>query len=68
MSPTAAFWIGFVTGDVVASIAILFVLALLHAGKRGDPSPLPARRGVTGAPSPSAGKGSPLTRSECGND
>lgn len=36
MSPTAAFWIGLVTGDIIASVTIIFVLALLHAGKRGD--------------------------------
>lgn len=36
MSATAAFWIGLVIGDVIASVTIIFVLALLHVGKRGD--------------------------------
>ena len=70
MSPTAAFWIGFVTGDVVASIAILFVLAALHAGKRGDEIGA-APRGRA-APRPGRAEASPSSRpgltQRCGND
>lgn len=68
MTATAAFWLGLVVGDVIASIIILFVLALLHAGKRGDEIGPAARPDRVGAVPWPGREGSPTTRSRPGRD
>ena len=71
MSATAAFWIGFLAGDVFAAITVLFVLALLHAAKSGDETGA-ATRGRRASPRPGRMEASPSIRPGlthgCGND